>query len=300
VSSSAVSAPATGRPVLVKTKTDFAAVRSGLAGPVVLVPTMGALHGGHRALLRRAREIAAPNGCVVVSVFVNPLQFGPSEDFGSYPRVLERDLAVCGEENVAVVFAPDRAEMYPAEPMVRVDPGPVGQLLEGSSRPGFFIGVLTVVLKLFQLIRPDVAVFGQKDAQQLALVRRMTADLDLGVQIAAVPIVRDPDGLAISSRNVYLSPEERRTALALSRGLAAGTATAAGGPAAVLTAARAVLDQAATADPPLVLDYLALVDPVTFTGVGDGHRGEALLLVAAKSGPTRVIDNAPVVLGGQP
>jgi pantoate--beta-alanine ligase len=300
VSSPAVTAPAPGRPVLVRTKTDFAATRSGLAGPVVLVPTMGALHQGHRVLLRRAREIAAPNGCVVVSVFVNPLQFGPGEDFGSYPRVLERDLDVCGEEGVAVVFAPDRAEMYPAEPIIRVDPGPVGQLLEGSSRPGFFIGVLTVVLKLFQLIRPDVAVFGQKDAQQLALVRRMTADLDLGAEIAAVPIVRDPDGLAISSRNTYLSRQERLTALALSRGLAAGAAVAAGGPAAVLAAARAVLGQAAAADPPLVLDYLALVDPVSFTGVGDGHRGQALLLVAAKVGTTRLIDNAPVLLGGQP
>jgi pantoate--beta-alanine ligase len=159
--------------------------------------------------------------------------------------------------------------------------------------------VLTVVLKLFQLIRPDVAVFGQKDAQQLALVRRMTADLDLGVQIAAVPIVRDPDGLAISSRNTYLSREERLAALALSRGLAAGAA-AADGPAGVLAAARAVLDQAAAADPLLALDYLALVDPVTFTGIGDDHRGQALLLVAAKVGTTRLIDNAPVLLGGQP
>jgi pantoate--beta-alanine ligase len=296
---SAVAGPAADRPVLVMTKADFAAARSGLAGPVVLVPTMGALHQGHRALLRRAREIAAPNGCVVVSVFVNPLQFGPTEDFGSYPRVLERDLAVCADEGVAVVFAPDRAEMYPAEPTIRVDPGPVGQLLEGSSRPGFFGGVLTVVLKLFQLTRPDVAVFGQKDAQQLTLVRRMSADLDLGVQIAAVPIVRDPDGLAISSRNTYLSPGERLTSLALSRGLAAGTAAAAGGPAAVLAAAHAVLGQAAVAEPPLALDYLALVDPVTFTGVGDAHRGEALLLVAAWCGGTRLIDNAPVVLGGQ-
>ena len=300
VSSPVITAPAPGRPVLVRTKTGFAATRSGLTGPVVLVPTMGALHQGHRVLLRRAREIAAPNGCVVVSVFVNPLQFGPGEDFGSYPRVLERDLAVCGEEGVAAVFAPDRAEMYPAEPMIRVDPGPVGQLLEGSSRPGFFVGVLTVVLKLFQVTRPDVAVFGEKDAQQLALVRRMTADLDLGVEISAVPIVRDPDGLAISSRNTYLSGRERPTALALSRGLAAGAAAAAGGPAAVLAAAHTVLGQAAKADPPLVLDYLALVDPVSFTAVGDGHRGQALLLAAAKVGTTRLIDNAPVLLGGQP
>jgi pantoate--beta-alanine ligase len=288
-----------GRVVLTRTKAEFAALRARLsAGPVVLVPTMGALHQGHRALLRAAREIAGQSGHIVVSVFVNPLQFGPAEDFGSYPRTLDADLAVCAEEGAAAVFAPSPHEMYPSPPLIRVDPGPVGQLLEGSSRPGFFTGVLTVVLKLFGVVRPDVAVFGQKDAQQLALVRQMAADLDLGVQVAGVPIVRDPDGLAISSRNAYLSPAERSTALALSRGLAAGAAAAASGPAAVLAAARTVLDKAAAADPPLVLDYLELVDPVTFTGAGDGYDGQALLLVAARSGGTRLIDNAPVELCG--
>ena len=266
---------------------------------VVLVPTMGALHNGHRALLGRAREIAGQDGSVVVSVFVNPLQFGPGEDFGSYPRTLSRDRAVCAEEGVAVVFAPDRDEMYPAEPLVRVDPGPVGQLLEGSSRPGFFGGVLTVVLKLFQLVRPDVAVFGQKDAQQLVLVRQMAADLDLGVEIAAVPIVRDPDGLAVSSRNAYLSAAERSTAVALSRALAAGAAAPAGGPEAVLAAAQTVLDDARNANPPLELDYLALVDPFSFTPAVAGYRGPALLLVAARSGTTRLIDNTQVTLGGE-
>jgi len=287
-------------PRLARTRGDLTAVRGRLAGPLVLVPTMGALHQGHRALLRLAREISAPNGCVVVSVFVNPLQFGAGEDFGRYPRSLQRDLAVCAEEGAAVVFAPSREEVYPEEPPVTVDPGPVGRLLEGSSRPGFFAGVLTVVLKLFQIAAPDVAVFGQKDAQQLVLVRRMTADLDLGVEIAAVPIVRDPDGLAVSSRNAYLSPDERSTALALSRALEAGTGGAAAGPAGVLAAAGAVLDKAAADDPPLALDYLALVDPVTFTAVGDGHDGPALLLVAARAGATRLIDNAQVVLAGQP
>jgi pantoate--beta-alanine ligase len=285
--------------VLTRTRDEYSVVRAGLPGPVVLVPTMGALHNGHRALLRRAREIAGPDGSVVVSVFVNPLQFGPGEDFGSYPRTLRRDRAVCAEEGVAVVFAPDRDEMYPAEPLVRVDPGPVGQLLEGSSRPGFFGGVLTVVLKLFQLARPDVAVFGQKDAQQLVLVRQMAADLDLGVEIAAVPIVRDPDGLAVSSRNAYLSAAERSTAVALSRALAAGAAAPAGGPEAVLAAAQTVLDDARSADPPLELDYLALVDPFSFTPAGAGYRGPALLLVAARSGTTRLIDNTQVTLGGE-
>jgi pantoate--beta-alanine ligase len=288
-----------GRVVLTRTKAEFAALRARLsAGPVVLVPTMGALHQGHRALLRAAREIAGQSGHIVVSVFVNPLQFGPAEDFGSYPRTLDADLAICAEEGAAAVFAPSPDEMYPSPPLIRVDPGPVGQLLEGSSRPGFFTGVLTVVLKLFGVVRPDVAVFGQKDAQQLALVRQMAVDLDLGVQVTGVPIVRDPDGLAISSRNAYLSPAERSTALALPRGLAAGAAAAASGPAAVLAAARTVLDKAAAADPPLVLDYLELVDPVTFTGTGDGYDGQALLLVAARSGGTRLIDNAPVELCG--
>jgi pantoate--beta-alanine ligase len=287
-------------PVLIRTRAEYAVVRAGLDEPVVLVPTMGALHDGHRALLRRAREIAGRDGSVIVSVFVNPLQFGPGEDFGSYPRTLDQDLAVCAEQGAAVVFAPGRDEIYPADPLVTVDPGPVGRLLEGSSRPGFFGGVLTVVLKLFHLVRPDVAVFGQKDAQQLALVRQMAADLDLGVEIASVPIVRDPDGLAVSSRNAYLSAAERSTARGLSRGLAAGAAAAAGGPAAVLAAARAVLDGAARADPPLVLDYLALVDPFSFTPAGAGYRGPALLLVAARAGTTRLIDNTQVTLGGEP
>ncbi len=289
----------TERARLIETKAEFAAVRGGLsAGPVVLVPTMGALHRGHRALLRVARQIAGRNGHVVVSVFVNPLQFGAGEDFGSYPRTLDADLAICAEEGAGFVFAPSPDEMYPSPPLIRVDPGPVGQLLEGRSRPGFFTGVLTVVLKLFEVVRPGAAVFGQKDAQQLALVRQMATDLDLGVAVTGVPIVRDPDGLAISSRNAYLSRAERTTALALSRGLEAGAEAAASGPAAVLAAASAVLDKAAAADPPLVLDYLELVDPVTFTGVGDGHRGQALLLVAARSGATRLIDNAPVELRG--
>jgi pantoate--beta-alanine ligase len=285
--------------MLVRSRAEYSAIRAGLGRPVVLVPTMGALHQGHRALLRRARELSEPDGCVVVSVFVNPLQFGAGEDFGRYPRREEQDLAVCAEEGAAVVFAPSRDEMYPEEPLVTVDPGPAGRLLEGSSRPGFFGGVLTVVLKLFQIASPDAAVFGQKDAQQLALVRRMTADLDLGVEIAAVPIVRDRDGLAVSSRNVYLSPSQRSTALGLSRALAAGREQAAAGPASVLAAAAAVLAHAAAADPPLALDYLALADPVTFTPAGDGYRGPALLLVAASVGATRLIDNVQVMLGGR-
>jgi pantoate--beta-alanine ligase len=273
------------------------AARAELPRPVVLVPTMGALHGGHRALLRRAREISS-DGSLMVSIFVNPLQFGPGEDFDRYPRSLEQDLATCAEEGADVVFAPELTEMYPGEQLVRVDPGEMGQVLEGRSRPAFFPGMLTVVLKLFLLTAPDVAVFGAKDAQQLALVRRMTADLNLSVVIADAPIVRDADGLASSSRNAYLSARERPTALALPRSLQAGARAAAAGPSAVRAAARAVLDAAAAADPPLVPDYLALVAPETFQEVPADATGSALLLVAARVGMTRLIDNAAVSLGG--
>jgi pantoate--beta-alanine ligase len=287
-------------PVLVTSRAALATARCGLPQPVVLVPTMGALHAGHRNLLRRARELSMPNGSLVVSIFVNPLQFGPGEDFDRYPRTLEQDLAICAQEGAAVVFAPELGQIYPAEPMVRVDPGVMGQVLEGRSRPGFFAGVLTVVLKLLQLTDPDIAVFGAKDAQQLALVRRMTADFNLGVEIADAPIVRDADGLAASSRNAYLSAGERATALALSRALRAGGRAAPDGPAAVRAAARAVLAEAATADPPLSLGYLALVVPDTFAEVAEGATGPALLLEAASVGTTRLIDNAALVLGRSP
>jgi pantoate--beta-alanine ligase len=285
-------------PVVATTRAELAAARARMPAPVVLVPTMGALTDGHRALFRSARETTGQNANLIVSIFVNPLQFGPGEDFERYPRPLRQDLVVCAEEGAALVFAPGLDQMYPERPMVTVDPGPMGEVLEGSSRPGFFRGVLTVVLKLFQLIRPDVAVFGEKDAQQLALVRRMCADLNLGVQIAAVPIVREPDGLAASSRNGYLSGPQRATALALSRALQAGAAAAALGTADVLAAAREVLAQAASADPPLVLDYLALVDDATFAAAGDGYLGPARLLVAARAGGTRLIDNTALVIGG--
>ena len=277
---------------------------------------MGALHDGHRSLLRRAAGLAGPGGSVVVSVFVNPRQFGPGEDLDRYPRTLGADLDLCAGEGVAVVFAPAAAEMYPAEPVVTVDPGPMGQLLEGEFRPGFFGGVLTVVLKLFGMVRPDIAVFGEKDAQQLALVRRMSEDLNLGIQIASVPTFRDDDGLATSSRNRYLSAAARRVALALPAALAAGRAEAAAGPQAVAEAARSSLERAAapartvvlprrTPPPrrrprpqvPLAVDYLALVDPRTFRPVPPGFTGTAILAVAARVGGTRLIDNVQVEFG---
>jgi len=291
-------------PVLVTTRAGLAAARPGLAAPVVLVPTMGALHEGHRALLRAARARAGPGpsaGSVIVSVFVNPLQFRPGEDLDRYPRTLEADLAMCAEEGVRAVFAPSAAEVYPdGRPQVTVDPGPIGQVFEGEFRPGFFDGVLTVVLKLIHLTRPDVVVFGEKDAQQLALVRRLVSDTDLGLAVESVPTVRDADGLATSSRNRYLSAADRALALALPRALRAGAARAAAddgagdahGAAAVLAAAQQVLRAA----PALAVDYVAVVDPRTFVPAGLGHAGPALIIAAVTAGGTRLIDNVPVVL----
>jgi pantoate--beta-alanine ligase len=278
-------------PVMLRTRAELAAARPHLAAPVVLVPTMGALHAGHRALLRAACTAAGPSGSAVVSVFVNPLQFRPGEDLDRYPRTLEADLAMCADEGVQAVFAPSATEMYPGgSPEVTVDPGPAGRVFEGEFRPGFFGGVLTVVLKLFHLVRPDIAVFGEKDAQQLALVRRMVRDVDLGVAIESVPTVRDADGLATSSRNRYLSAADRSLALTLPRALCAGAAEAAGGAAAVLAAAQDIL----RAEPALAVDYVALVDPRTF---GPAGSGPALIVAAATAGGTRLIDNVPVVLG---
>ncbi|MEU6139888.1 pantoate--beta-alanine ligase [Streptomyces sp. NPDC047081] len=192
-------------------------------GRRAVVMTMGALHEGHATLVRTAREIAGPDGEVVVTVFVNPLQFGKGEDLDRYPRTLDADIKVAEEAGADAVFAPSVDEVYPGgEPQVRISAGPMGERLEGASRPGHFDGMLTVVAKLLHLTRPDIALYGQKDAQQLALIRRMVRDLNFGVEIVGVPTVREEDGLALSSRNRYLSPEERRTALALSHALFAG------------------------------------------------------------------------------
>jgi len=290
-------------PALLPTKAELAAARPALPAPVVLVPTMGALHSGHLALLRAASAVAGPGGSVIVSIFVNPLQFRPGEDLDRYPRTLDDDLAMCAREGVCLVFAPSAAEMYPGgAPQVTVDPGPAGQVFEGEFRPGFFGGVLTVVLKLFHLVRPDIAVFGEKDAQQLALVRRLVSDTDLGLAIESVPTVRDPDGLATSSRNRYLSPADRELALTLPRALRAGQARAGaengaedgGSASAALAAAREVLD----AEPALAVDYVAVVDSRTFTVAGPGYAGPAVIVAAATAGGTRLIDNVPVMLAG--
>lgn len=256
---------------------------------MALVPTMGALHEGHLALVSRAGELA---DVVVVSIFVNPLQFGPSEDLDRYPRTLDADVAELTSLGVAVVFAPSVAEMYPDGPTgIRVSAGEVGMLLEGAVRPGHFDGVLTVVAKLLNVVQPDTVVFGQKDAQQVFLVRRLIRDLTFPVAVEVVETVRDADGLALSSRNRYLDAESSRAARVLSRALRA--ASAGQGPSGALTAARAELDREGLAE----VDYLALVEPETFLPVPDGYRGNALMLVAARIGGVRLIDNMPVLLG---
>jgi pantoate--beta-alanine ligase len=262
----------------------------GVGRKVALVPTMGALHDGHRELFRRARRIQ--NTVLVVSIFVNPLQFGPHEDFERYPRPLEADLEVCARERVEVVFTPEHEAMYPPGAQVTVHPGPLGDELEGASRPGHFAGVLTVVAKLLNIVRPDYAFFGEKDYQQLVLIKRMVRDLNLDSRVIGVPIVREPDGLALSSRNVYLEPTQRTAATALSAALAAGAHRGAHGSEAVLEAATGIL----AATPEVAVDYLELRDPELGPAP---ERGEARLLVAARVGTTRLIDNVPVLLGTQ-
>ena len=284
----------TAEPRVVTTRAALAAALVDRPARRAVVMTMGALHAGHLTLVREARSMADQ---VVVTIFVNPLQFGPSEDLQSYPRDLVRDVELLAAAGADLVFAPTVDEVYlGGAPVVRVTAGGLGELWEGAQRPGHFDGVLTVVLKLLHLIRPDVALFGQKDAQQLMAVRRMVRDLDVGVDVVAVPTVRDPDGVALSSRNAYLGPDDRPVARTLSQSLHAGRAVAlaGGGGDAVLAATTGVL----AAQTGLVVDYAALMDPVTARSVADGHRGEAVLAVAGRVGSTRLIDNVVLELVG--
>jgi pantoate--beta-alanine ligase len=253
---------------------------------VGFVPTMGALHAGHRSLLAAARR---ENALVVASVFVNPLQFGPAEDLASYPRDRGADLAVLAAEGTDLAFLPSDAEMWPTPPEVRVQVGGgLAERLEGQHRPGHLDGVATVVAKLLHLVGPSRAYFGQKDAQQLAMIRRMVADLAFPNQVVACPTVREPDGLAVSSRNAYLSPDERRRATALHRALEAGRAAfrAGGDPAAVEAAARDLLEGTPGVEP----DYVALVEEATFEPVKQAEPGQ-VLATAARVGRSRLIDN---------
>ncbi|MBR7830043.1 pantoate--beta-alanine ligase [Actinospica sp. MGRD01-02] len=283
-----------GSTLLVHTRAELEAARAGRIGDVAVVMTMGALHEGHLTLIRAARQAAKT---VVVTVFVNPLQFGPNEDFSRYPRTLDADVKLCEQAEADIVFAPAVEDVYPGgEPMVRITPGPMGEVLEGAYRPGHFSGMLTVVNKLLNLTAPDYAYFGEKDAQQLALIRRMALDLNLPVEIRGVPTVREPDGLALSSRNRFLSPAERASALYLSKALFAGVSRRT--PAEIRRSAQGVLEQGAQAEPPIRPDYLALVDPETFAEVDEAYRGPAVLALAAKVGATRLIDNLPLRIEG--
>ena len=250
------------------------------------VPTMGALHEGHLSLARRARAQAT---LVVVSIFVNPLQFGPSEDFGRYPRTLESDCALLEAEGVEVVFAPSTEQMYPPGATTVVHVEGLSDRLDGRSRPGHFRGVSTVVAKLFHIVGPDCAVFGQKDAAQVAVLRRMVRDLNMPIELIVAPIARDPDGLALSSRNAYLSAEERRQALVLHRALQRVEELAKSGELNSERLRSAALYVLAD-EPAAVLDYLEIVNPDTLLPVDSVARG-ALFAVAASFGPTRLIDN---------
>jgi pantoate--beta-alanine ligase len=255
--------------------------------PVVFVPTMGALHAGHEALVRRARRLAGASGTVVVSIFVNPTQFGPKEDLAAYPRPWRQDLALCRSAGADAIFAPEVAAMYHADRSITVEENALSRVLCGQSRPGHFQGVCTVVAKLFHAVLPDVAIFGEKDWQQLAIIRRMVRDLDFPVRIVGHPTVREPDGLAKSSRNAYLTAEERQVAPGIYAALQAASAHRT--PAAIMGAARRDI----AALPGARIDYIEVVDAETLRPVTTLRR-PARLAVAVFLGRARLIDNIPV------
>lgn len=265
------------------------------AAMTAVVMTMGALHDGHATLVREARARVGSDGIVIVTDFVNPTQFGAGEDFDAYPRTLDEDVVIASQAGADVVFAPSATEVYGESrgfrsDSVTVDPGPLGDILEGASRPGHFRGVLTVVNKLLAITAPNVAFFGEKDFQQLVLIRRMVTDLSLPVDVVGVPTVREADGLAMSSRNRYLSAVERATAARIPAALDAAVAAGVEGPAAAEAAGRALLQ----ADPAIDLDYLVVTSP----DLGPApESGDARILVAARVGTTRLIDNRPARMG---
>ncbi|WP_026459927.1 pantoate--beta-alanine ligase [Schaalia suimastitidis] len=295
----------TSLPTLVRSRSELRAALDALRGTTALVMTMGALHDGHLELVRQARQHADN---VVVTIFVNPTQFAPGEDFEAYPRTLEADMGALATVGADLVWAPPISEVYPHPSTVIIDPGPVAHHLEGATRPTHFAGVALVVTKVILLVAPDVALFGEKDAQQLAVIRRVVADLDIPVRIVGVPIVRDTDGVALSSRNQYLSPQERERARALSRALTEATQAVCQG--ATVAQALAVAHRVIAAQGAIDIDYIAIVDDATFEVLGQcgaaGVTGDlsrvvvndlsvpTRILVAAKVGTTRLIDNMAI------
>lgn len=266
------------------TLAETATYRTSAPSPVALVPTMGALHAGHATLIDAARKRAGKSGTVVVSIFVNPTQFAPNEDLAKYPRTFEADLELCAAHSADAVFAPSADEMYPAGDSTFVEETALSRGLCGAQRPGHFRGVCTVVTKLFNIIRPEAAIFGEKDYQQLAIIRRMTRDLFLGIEIIGHPTVREPDGLALSSRNRYLNAEERQRAAAFPAALA--TATQETTPAQIIAQATALIAQGTGTAP----EYVELVDAETLEPLAALDR-PAVLAAAVKIGETRLIDN---------
>ncbi len=278
-----VSSIAEARSALADLRAAGAAARPRSVG---FVPTMGALHEGHRSLARAARQQC---DVVAASIFVNPTQFAPNEDFSRYPRTLEADCRMLEAEGIDLVFTPSAKAMYPPGATTLVEVAGIGDRLDGASRPGHFRGVATVVAKLFHIVQPEFAFFGQKDAAQLAVLRQMVRDLNMPVEVVACPIVREPDGLAMSSRNRYLSPDERRQALAISRGLRTASKMTQDGERGAEVLLRAVRERLRE-EPALREDYVALVDADTLLPLEDARRG-GLLAVAAYVGSTRLIDN---------
>ncbi|MEX0762854.1 MAG: pantoate--beta-alanine ligase [Dehalococcoidia bacterium] len=271
---------------VLETVADMREAREKILGRISLVPTMGALHAGHEELLERARAVS---DVVLASLFVNPTQFAPGEDFKGYPRDPDRDLGIFERHGVEAVFAPGVEEMYPEGDVTRVDPGPIGAVLEGAHRPGHFVGVATVVTKLFNVVRPHAALFGEKDAQQFRIIRRLNEDLRLGIEIVGVPTVRADDGLALSSRNAYLAGENRRAATVLYRALVATRKAWEDGvrDAGML---RQCMHDALASEPLAKPDYVSVADPETLQEL-DLADGSALASLAVRVGPARLIDN---------
>jgi len=273
---------------IVRTPGSARAIARTLKRPVGFVPTMGALHAGHLSLVRRARS---ENASVIASIFVNPTQFAPGEDFDKYPRAFERDVEALEQEGVDLVYAPAVERMYPRGFSASIDVGTLGKVLEGERRPGHFAGVATVVAKLLSALEPTSMYLGQKDVQQTAVLRAVVRDLDMATNVVVVPTVREPDGLALSSRNVYLSPAQRAAAPSLYRALQAIVAAVAGGE---TDAARACAAGAALLETPLAWDYLAIVDPATFSAL-ETVAGAAVVVAVVRAGATRLLDNLPIV-----